>query len=179
MREPPPGGTRDSVRKNMKTPQRAIVLWIASNIGLLAAAPLYAVWLTRILREETATAGAVYSPAGDTPTVAVAGVTALVLCALPVLNLALYWILRQYPGKVNVAQAPDFHGRRLVLEMVYGIIVAALVFAFVDSLRFGDWEFAALSCYWIALVLNFRAISLAKAGSHSSTARLPPDVKFR
>ena len=139
------------------TPRRPWVLWFVSNLSLLAAVPVYAMWLRRVLAQSELPPAA--GDGGDVPTVAVFGIAVIIVCAIPIVNIGLYFLLREYPGSTQLL--PPLKPRTAI-EILYLLGLGILVFGAVDTLWAGDWEITLVFGVWFILLIHFRAVSHGK-----------------
>jgi hypothetical protein len=133
------------------------MLWVVSNLSLIAAVPLYASWLRRALSQPALPPAA--SDGGDVPTVAIFGIALIIACTIPLVNVGLYFLLRKYPGSTRLLPplAP-----RTAIEIFYLLGLGILAFGVMDTLWAGDWEISLVLGVWFILLIYFRAVSHGK-----------------
>ena len=139
------------------TPRKPWVLWVVSNLSLIAAVPLYALWLRRVLAQPALPPAA--RDGGDVPTVAIFGVALIIACAIPLVNIGLYFLLRRYPGSTPLLPPLE---PRMVVELIYLLGVGLLALGVINTLWAGDLEITLVLGVWFVLLVHFRAVSHGK-----------------
>jgi hypothetical protein len=150
----------------MTTPKRAWSIWILANAATIALIPLYANWLLRVVRADHMT----WSTDADSPGLPIGRIAIFVILMLPIINVALWVVLRRYPGAVEALPRLRADGRHMLVEIVTIGLGALLGFVLVDSAMAFDWEFFLPALVWLYVVLNVRGIMHARVDSPKGRA---------
>jgi hypothetical protein len=140
------------MKLSLATPAKRATLWFASNLLWLSSVPAVWLYLERELR-----AGS-YSTEADSIGIPLFGVAAWSVALLPFLNIAWWWLSRDYPGVVSIfTRRQSSNSVRAISISLVGFAALLGLFA-VWELVAGAPEVALIVLSWVYLALAYRAV---------------------
>ena len=137
---------------SMKTPKNSRGLWLLANASLLSLPVLVYLWHRRVSVGPTPEVSA-----PDSFSLPLGGLTLLILLALPVLNVALRFLLRPYRGASELFPAPIGHPKLILMDIATAVLFAVCLIMAARITSEGDFEMVPVLLVWAYLLLAVRA----------------------
>lgn len=136
----------------MKTPKNSLGLWLLANASLLSFPVLVYLWHRRV------SAGPVPEvSAPDSFGLPLGGLTLLVLLALPVLNIALRFLLRSYRGASELFPTPIGRPKLILMDVATAVLFTVCLTIAARIAFEGDFELLPILLIWAYLLIAVRA----------------------